>query len=86
MQRCELQYKEQFNATFDRRTVAIEFLFSSLQSSAAKLFLTISSEGTPILDIEIRYKGSYTANPQFQATATADLKKIFKSMNKESVE
>nr|BCU99752.1 MAG: hypothetical protein CM15mV30_0450 [uncultured marine virus] len=41
---------------------------------------------TPILDIEIRYKGSYTANPQFQATATADLKKIFKSMNKESVE
>ena len=56
------------------------------KASAAKLFLTISSEGTPILDIEIRYKGSYTANPQFQATATADLKKIFKSMNKESVE
>ncbi len=47
-------------------------------AGAAKVFLTIYSDGSPILDIEVRYKGSYSANPQFQATATADFKKIFK--------
>jgi hypothetical protein len=47
-------------------------------ASAAKVFLTIYSDGSPILDIEVRYKGSYSANPQFQAMATADFKKIFK--------
>jgi len=48
------------------------------KAGAAKVFLTISSDGTPLLDIEIRYKGSYTANPQFQATATANFSKLFK--------
>ena len=47
-------------------------------AGAAKVFLTINSDGSPILDIEVRYKGSYSAEPQFQATATADFKKIFK--------
>jgi hypothetical protein len=47
-------------------------------AGAAKVFLTIYSDGSPILDIEVRYKGSYSANPQFQAMATADFKKIFK--------
>jgi hypothetical protein len=36
------------------------------------------SNGKRIIDLEIRYKGSYTANPQFQAVATADFKAIFK--------
>ncbi len=47
-------------------------------ASAAKVFLTVYSDDSPILDIEVRYKGSYSANPQFQAVATADFKKIFK--------
>jgi len=47
-------------------------------AGAAKVFLSIYSDGSPILDIEVRYKGSYSANPQFQAVATADFKKIFK--------
>jgi len=47
-------------------------------ATAAKVFITIYSDGSPILDIEIRYKGSYSANPQFQAVATADFKAIFK--------
>ena len=47
-------------------------------ATAAKVFLTISSDGNPILDIEVRYKGSYSAEPQFQATATAHFKNIFK--------
>jgi len=48
------------------------------KAGAAKVFLTISSDGVPLLDIEIRYKGSYTANPQFQAMATANFKQLFK--------
>lgn len=47
-------------------------------SNAAKVFLTIYSDGEPIIDMEIRYKGSYTANPQFQAVATPKFKAIFK--------
>lgn len=47
-------------------------------AGAAKLFLTVYSDRVPLLDIEIRYKGSYTANPQFQAVATANFKQLFK--------
>jgi len=47
-------------------------------AGAAKVFLTIYSDGSPILDIEVRYKGSYSANPQFQAVATPSFKAIFK--------
>jgi hypothetical protein len=47
-------------------------------TNAAKIFFTISSDGKPIINIEIRYKGSYTANPQFQAVATPNFKTLFK--------
>ena len=47
-------------------------------AGAAKVFFSVFSDGARIIDLEIRYKGSYTANPQFQAVATADFKKIFK--------
>ena len=47
-------------------------------AGAAKVFFSIFSDGAKIIDLEIRYKGSYTANPQFQAVATPDFKKIFK--------
>jgi hypothetical protein len=36
------------------------------------------SDANQIIDLQIRYKGSYTANPQFQAVATADFRAIFK--------
>ena len=52
------------------------------QSKAAKLFYTIYSDASgsqkPIINLELRYKGSYTANPQFQAVATAQFKNLFK--------
>ena len=52
------------------------------QSKAAKLFYTIWSDASgkdePIIDLQVRYKGSYTANPQFQAVATAKFKELFK--------
>ncbi len=47
-------------------------------AGAAKVFISIVSDGKPILDIEVRYKGSYSAEPQFQAMATAHFKNIFK--------
>ena len=47
-------------------------------ATAAKVFLTIESDKKDMVNIEIRYKGSYTANPQLQAVATANFKNIFK--------
>ena len=47
-------------------------------AGAAKIFHTIESNGTALVNIEIRYKGSYTANPQFQAAATPVFKALFK--------
>ena len=42
----------------------------------AKLFYTIYNGKTPLLNLEIRYKGSKTAEPQFQATATPMFKNL----------
>ena len=47
-------------------------------ATAAKNFYTITSEGKDILNIEIRYKGEYTANPQFQCNVTVNFKNLFK--------
>ena len=47
-------------------------------ATSAKVYYTIKDERTPILYLEIRYKGSYTANPQFQCVATPDFKNMFK--------
>ena len=46
------------------------------EKAPAKLFYTIYNGKTPLLNLEIRYKGSKTAEPQFQATATP----IFKNL------
>jgi len=47
-------------------------------ATAAKNFYTITDAGKDILNIEIRYKGEYTANPQFQCNVTANFKNLFK--------
>ncbi len=46
-------------------------------AGAAKVFFSMFSDGQRIIDLEIRYKGSYTANPQFQAVATPNFKTLF---------
>lgn len=46
---------------------------------AAKVFFTLYKGKTPVLDIELRYKGSFTAMPQFFAGITPEFKKILKS-------
>jgi hypothetical protein len=44
----------------------------------AKLFYTVYNGKDPLLNIELRYKGSKTAEPQFQATATPLFKNLIK--------
>ena len=48
-------------------------------NKAAKIFYQLSANlkggPTPLLDLEIRYKGSFTPQPQFQGNMTNELKK-----------
>ena len=50
----------------------------TFRRSAAKVYFTLSKGNKPILDIELRYKGSFTAFPQFFATMTTDFQKLLK--------
>ena len=49
------------------------------KKAPAKLFYTIYNGKDPLLNIELRYKGSKTAEPQFQATATPLFKNLMGS-------
>lgn len=49
-----------------------------LDAGASKIFYTLTSDGIPIMNIEIRYKGNFIANPQFQAVANVNFKNLFK--------
>jgi hypothetical protein len=46
------------------------------KKAPAKLFYTIYNGSDALLNIELRYKGSKTAEPQFQATATPVFKNL----------
>ena len=48
-------------------------------SKAAKVYFILSKGKIPILDIQLRYKGSFTAMPQFFATMTTDFQKMMKN-------
>ena len=50
----------------------------TFKRSAAKVYFILSKGNKPILDIELRYKGSFTAFPQFFATMTTDFQKLLK--------
>ena len=67
-----------FNSKIEMKTTPGKKQAWEEGAGAAKVFFSIFSDGAKIIDLEIRYKGSYTANPQFQAVATPDFKKIFK--------
>ena len=47
-------------------------------SKAAKVYFILSKGEVPLLDIQLRYKGSFTAMPQFFATMTTDFQKLLK--------
>ena len=44
--------------------------------SRAKVIFTLSKGKTPILDVELRYKGDFKAYPQFFATMTPEFEKM----------
>ena len=50
----------------------------TVQKNAAKVFFTLLKGDTPILEIELRYKGDFSAFPQFFAGITPEFKKIIK--------
>ena len=54
----------------------------TFQRKAAKVFFTLFKGDYDILDIELRYKGSFTAMPQFFATTTNTFKKLVKDGEK----
>ena len=45
-------------------------------ANAAKIFFKLSKAGVNILDMELRYKGSFTSQPQFFATITKEFQTI----------
>ena len=47
-------------------------------SKAAKVYFILSKGEVPLLDIQLRYKGSFTAMPQFFATMTKEFQKMMK--------
>ena len=50
----------------------------TLSKNAAKVFFTLSKGDTPVLDIELRYKGDFAAFPQFFAGITPEFKDLIK--------
>ena len=46
------------------------------ESDAAKIFLQLKRGTLTLLDLEIRYKGAFTPQPQFQGTLHPDFKNL----------
>ena len=46
--------------------------------NAAKVFFKLYKGDMPILNIELRYKGSFTAMPQFFAGMTTEFKQLIR--------
>ena len=65
------------------RNLSIEFNNRKIQAfdvgaTAAKLFYVVKVGGMDIIKIELRYKGSFTAQPQFFAVFTNKFKALLK--------
>ena len=56
--------------------IAVDIEKKEATTQAAKIFFKLSKAGVPILDMELRYKGTFTAQPQFFATITPEFKQI----------
>ena len=48
-------------------------------SDAAKIFLQLKKANVTLLDLELRYKGQFTPQPQFQGTINQEFKKLLMS-------
>ena len=78
---------EKMDALFEQGKPTIEFNYTKKQAfqkgaGAAKLFYVVKVGGMDIMQNEIRYKGSFTAQPQFFAVFTEKFKKLLKPTKK----
>ena len=48
----------------------------SAKSNAAKIFLSLIRGDSKVLDLQVRYKGSFTSKPQFQGGMAKDFMNI----------
>ena len=48
----------------------------SAKSNAAKIYLKLVKGSTEVLDLEVRYKGSFNPDPQFQGGLNKEFKKL----------
>jgi len=66
-------------AKLSKQETKLEFDYTkTTQKKAAKVFFTLSKGDTPILEIELRYKGDFAAYPQFFAGITPEFKDLIK--------
>ena len=65
----------QLTANKEEYKIAVDFDKKEI-TDAAKIFFKISKAKVPILDLELRYKGSFTPQPQFFANITPEFKTI----------
>ena len=65
----------QLTANNEEYEIAVDFDKKEI-TDAAKIFFKISKANTPILNLELRYKGKFTPQPQFLGTITDEFHTI----------
>jgi len=68
-----------FDGNFKMPTTKGKFQAFDGRATAAKLFYTMFIDSLPIVDLEVRYKGSITAKPQLQVFITRRFNNFLKS-------
>jgi hypothetical protein len=68
-----------FDSNFKMPTTKGKFQAFDNRATAAKLFYTMFIDSLPIVDLEVRYKGSITAKPQLQVFITRRFNNFLKS-------
>ena len=68
LSRIDNQYKGDYKVVQD--------IEATKKSSAAKIFFKLVKGGLNLLDLEVRYKGSFSPQPQFQGGQNKDFKRL----------
>ena len=73
------QNKLKLGKTLDKKgsPIAQPWEWDGGKDLAAKVRYTIYNGNVPLINLEVRYKGSKTAEPQFQAIATPSFRNLF---------
>ena len=71
--------KTKFDGNFKMPTTKGKFQAFDNRATAAKLFYTMFIDRLPVVDLEVRYKGTITAKPQLQVFITRRFNNFLKS-------